>query len=66
MRTEGMLFTVSRDITPVLIHRNIRRTVLRCIDRIPGCDKNMPGSVMAMGRLNRPAMVMEYNYPDTV
>jgi len=22
---------------------------------LPGCDKNMPGCVMAMGRLNRPA-----------
>jgi dihydroxy-acid dehydratase len=25
---------------------------------IPGCDKNMPGSVMAMGRLNRPAIMV--------
>jgi dihydroxy-acid dehydratase len=23
-----------------------------------GCDKNMPGSVMAMGRLNRPAIMV--------
>ena len=25
---------------------------------IPGCDKNMPGSIMAMGRLNRPAIML--------
>jgi len=25
---------------------------------IPGCDKNMPGSIMAMGRLNRPGIML--------
>ncbi|MGH2576720.1 MAG: dihydroxy-acid dehydratase, partial [Actinomycetota bacterium] len=25
---------------------------------IPGCDKNMPGCLMAMGRLNRPALMI--------
>jgi len=25
---------------------------------IPGCDKNMPGTLMAMGRLNRPALMI--------
>src|SRR5690554_1189831 len=25
---------------------------------IPGCDKNMPGVVMAMGRLNRPSLMV--------
>ncbi|MCX8473280.1 MAG: dihydroxy-acid dehydratase, partial [Sediminibacterium sp.] len=25
---------------------------------IPGCDKNMPGSIMAMGRLNRPSIMV--------
>src|SRR5882672_72857 len=25
---------------------------------IPGCDKNMPGCVMAMGRLNRPSLMV--------
>jgi dihydroxy-acid dehydratase len=25
---------------------------------IPGCDKNMPGCLMAMGRLNRPALMV--------
>ena len=25
---------------------------------IPGCDKNMPGCLIAMGRLNRPALMV--------
>ena len=25
---------------------------------LPGCDKNMPGCVMAMGRLNRPSLMV--------
>ena len=25
---------------------------------IPGCDKNMPGTIIAMGRLNRPAIMV--------
>jgi len=25
---------------------------------VPGCDKNMPGSLMAMGRLNRPSIMV--------
>ncbi len=25
---------------------------------IPGCDKNMPGCIMAMGRLNRPSIML--------
>jgi dihydroxy-acid dehydratase len=25
---------------------------------IPGCDKNMPGVLMAMGRLNRPSLMV--------
>lgn len=25
---------------------------------LPGCDKNMPGTIIAMGRLNRPAIMV--------
>ena len=25
---------------------------------LPGCDKNMPGCLIAMGRLNRPAIMV--------
>jgi dihydroxy-acid dehydratase len=25
---------------------------------LPGCDKNMPGTLMAMGRLNRPSLMV--------
>ena len=28
-----------------------------CIS-LPGCDKNMPGCIMAMGRLNRPGIMV--------
>src|SRR6185312_11136801 len=37
----------------------------QCYDALialPGCDKNMPGSVMALGRLNRPSIMV---YGDT-
>jgi dihydroxy-acid dehydratase len=32
--------------------------VVRRLVTIPGCDKNMPGSVMAMARLNRPSLMV--------
>ena len=32
--------------------------MVRRLIAIPGCDKNMPGCVIAMGRLNRPALVI--------
>lgn len=25
---------------------------------LPGCDKNMPGTIMAMARLNRPSLMI--------
>lgn len=25
---------------------------------VPGCDKNMPGALMAMGRVNRPSIMV--------
>src|SRR5215213_355368 len=28
------------------------------VNALPGCDKNMPGSVIAMGRLNRPSIMV--------
>src|SRR5678816_4283796 len=32
--------------------------VSRDMIAVPGCDKNMPGSIIAMGRLNRPAIMV--------
>ena len=32
--------------------------IMMRIIAIPGCDKNMPGCIMAMGRLNRPSIML--------
>src|ERR1051325_5888266 len=32
--------------------------IFNTIVALPGCDKNMPGSIIAMGRLNRPAIMV--------
>jgi hypothetical protein len=31
---------------------------------IPGCDKNMPGTIMAMARINRPSLMVSAYLPD--
>ncbi len=57
MGTEGMKYSlVSRDVIADSIE-----TVVGCqgfdgFVTVGGCDKNMPGCVMAMGRLNRPSL----------
>jgi dihydroxy-acid dehydratase len=59
MGTDGMRFSlVSRDIIADSIETNAGAQYYDAIVCIPGCDKNMPGSVMAMGRLNRPGIVI--------
>ena len=35
-----------------------RPVVRRATSSLPGCDKNMPGCLIAMGRLNRPALMV--------
>jgi dihydroxy-acid dehydratase len=55
--TEGMRFSlVSRDVIADSIETVVERSGGWI--PIPGCVKNMPGSVMAMGRLNRPAIMV--------
>jgi dihydroxy-acid dehydratase len=49
---------VSRDIIADSIETNAGAQYYDAIVAIPGCDKNMPGSLMAMGRLNRPAIML--------
>ncbi len=57
MGTEGMKFSlVSREVIADSVE-----TVMNCegfdgLVAIGGCDKNMPGCVMAMARLNRPSV----------
>jgi dihydroxy-acid dehydratase len=57
--TDGMRFSlVSRDIIADSIETVCGAQYYDGIIAIPGCDKNMPGSIMAMGRLNRPAIMV--------
>lgn len=59
MGTDGMRYSlVSRDVIADSIETNAGAQYYDAIIGIPGCDKNMPGTVMAMGRLNRPAIML--------
>ncbi len=59
MGTDGMRYSlVSRDVIADSIETNAGAQYYDAIVAVPGCDKNMPGSVMAMGRLNRPAIML--------
>ena len=59
MGTDGMRYSlVSRDIIADSIETNAGAQYYDGIVTIPGCDKNMPGSIMAMGRLNRPGIML--------
>ncbi|MGV3686666.1 MAG: dihydroxy-acid dehydratase [Daejeonella sp.] len=57
--TEGMRFSlVSRDLIADSIETVCGGHYYDGLIALPGCDKNMPGAVMAMGRLNRPAIMV--------
>jgi dihydroxy-acid dehydratase len=57
--TVGMRFSlVSRDVIADSIETVMGGQFYDAMIAIPGCDKNMPGSVMAMGRVNRPAIMV--------
>jgi dihydroxy-acid dehydratase len=57
--TEGMRYSlVSRDIIADSIEAVCGAQYYDGIIGIPGCDKNMPGTIMAMGRLNRPSIMV--------
>ncbi|MBL7699452.1 MAG: dihydroxy-acid dehydratase [Chitinophagaceae bacterium] len=57
--TEGMRYSlVSRDIIADSIETVCGAQYYDALIALPGCDKNMPGSVIAMGRLNRPAIMV--------
>src|SRR5579863_7656794 len=59
MGTDGMRYSlVSRDLIADSIETNAGAQYYDAVIAIPGCDKNMPGSVMAMGRLNRPGIML--------
>ncbi|HEU4607405.1 MAG TPA: dihydroxy-acid dehydratase, partial [Chitinophagaceae bacterium] len=59
MGTDGMRYSlVSRDVIADSIETNAGAQYYDAIITVPGCDKNMPGSLMAMGRLNRPSIMV--------
>jgi dihydroxy-acid dehydratase len=59
MGTDGMRYSlVSRDVIADSIETNAGAQYYDGLITIPGCDKNMPGCLMAMGRLNRPGIML--------
>jgi dihydroxy-acid dehydratase len=57
--TDGMRYSlVSRDIIADSIETVCGAQYYDALVAIPGCDKNMPGALIAMGRLNRPAIMV--------
>lgn len=57
--TDGMRFSlVSRDVIADSIETVCGAQYYDAVIALPGCDKNMPGSIMAMGRLNRPSIMV--------
>ena len=57
--TEGMRFSlVSRDVIADSIETVMGAQWYDGLIAIPGCDKNMPGALIAMGRVNRPALMV--------
>jgi dihydroxy-acid dehydratase len=59
MGTRGMCFSLqSRDLIADSIETVMGAQWYDGLITIPGCDKNMPGCLMAMGRLNRPSLMV--------
>ncbi len=59
MGTDGMSYSLqSRDLIADSIETVMAAQWYDALIALPGCDKNMPGCLMAMGRLNRPALMI--------
>jgi dihydroxy-acid dehydratase len=59
MGTEGMSYSLpSRDLIADSIETVMGAQWYDANISLPGCDKNMPGVVMAMGRVNRPSLMV--------
>jgi dihydroxy-acid dehydratase len=59
MGTDGMSFSLqSRDLIADSIETVMAAQWYDANVSIPGCDKNMPGCLIAMGRLNRPSLMV--------
>lgn len=59
MGTDGMSYSLqSREIIADSIETVMAAQWYDALVALPGCDKNMPGTVIAMARLNRPAIMV--------
>ncbi|HWB08798.1 MAG TPA: dihydroxy-acid dehydratase [Pirellulales bacterium] len=59
MGTEGMSYSLqSRDLIADSIETVMHAQWYDANISIPGCDKNMPGCLIAMGRVNRPSLMV--------
>jgi dihydroxy-acid dehydratase len=57
--TDGMRYSlVSRDVIADSIETVCGAQYYDALIALPGCDKNMPGALIAMGRLNRPSIMV--------
>lgn len=57
--TAGMRYSlISRDVIADSIEAVVSAQYYDGLIALPGCDKNMPGSIIAMGRINRPAIMV--------
>ncbi|CAN0915698.1 Dihydroxy-acid dehydratase, chloroplastic [Linum grandiflorum] len=57
--TRGMCYSLqSRDLIADSIETVMSAQWYDANISIPGCDKNMPGTIIAMGRLNRPSIMV--------
>ena len=59
MGTDGMSYSLqSRDLIADSVETVMQAQWYDANIAIPGCDKNMPGVMIAMGRVNRPALMV--------
>ncbi len=59
MGTEGMSYSLqSRDLIADSIETVMGGQWYDALITVPGCDKNMPGCLIAMGRVNRPSLMV--------
>ncbi|MGH0033231.1 MAG: dihydroxy-acid dehydratase [Myxococcota bacterium] len=59
MGTEGMSYSLqSRDLIADSIETVMGAQWYDANVSLPGCDKNMPGCIIAMGRVNRPSLMV--------
>lgn len=57
--TRGMKYSlISRDIIADSIETVVNAQFYDAVVPVVGCDKNMPGSIIALGRLNRPGLMV--------